>query len=110
MLEWTNKSICKALNSKDSFLSRFRSPYKKFRRAKIHIIKFIFPVQASLHPPRPTSFRRLRLSMIIDLVIPKQCRIPIPPPKRLGSNILIWEFNFFVRERAMDSMIVVLAV
>ena len=48
--------------------------------------------------------------MIIDLVIPKQCRIPIPPPKRLGSNILIWEFNFFVRERAMDSMIVVLAV
>jgi len=48
--------------------------------------------------------------MIIDLVIPKHSLVPITPPKRLGSNILIWEFNFFVWKRAMDSMIVVLAV
>jgi len=91
-------------------LSRFKSPLKNFRDAKIHVIKIVFPVVESPHPPTSTSFRRLGFSMIIDLVIPKQSLIPIPPPKRLGPNVLIWEFNFFLWERAVDPMIVVLTV
>ena len=36
--------------------------------------------------------------------------MPTSPPKRLSPNILIWELNLFVWERAMDSMIMMLAV
>lgn len=48
--------------------------------------------------------------MIIDLVIPKQSLIPITPPKSLGPNILIREFDLFLGERTVGFMIVMFAV
>jgi hypothetical protein len=48
--------------------------------------------------------------MMIDLVIPKQCLIPVAPPKSLGPDILIRKLNFLLGERAVDFVIVVLTV
>jgi hypothetical protein len=79
--------------------------YTKIRHANHS--QFIFsPPNITSHP----SPCLLWLSVMIDLVIPKQRLIPIAPPKRLGPDILIGKLDFILGERAVDFVIVVLAV